>query len=229
MYVFDQFHKTFRRWKIEIVDYNIDSNWWFVIWLNSFDFIWNFWKIFAMFRWNQIMKCVDRRCNKKWVSDFSTWSMQSWCMRFLTIQFVCIYHETRRIWIVNCFSFFRIFFRFCTFYLIEWIRKNKTQSIFEIIDLLMIESKTIDLMIFDSMIVNSMSIDLLTIELIESLIEKSIKSLIKSSIETLIESLVAFEKFVVDWFVTELIEKFLIELICTHVDTSEIDSITIEK
>ena len=151
-----------------------------------------------MFRWNQIMKCIDRRYNKKWMSDFSTWSMQSWCMHFLTIQFVCIYYETRRIWIVNCFSFFRIFFRFCTFYLIEWIRKNKTQSIFEMIDLLMIELKTIDSMMFDSMIVDLMSIDSLTIELIESLTEKSIKSLIESSIKTLIESFIAFEKFAVD-------------------------------
>ena len=130
--------------------------------------------------------------------DFSTWLMQLWCMHFLTIQFVCIYYEIRRIWIVNCFSFFRFFFQFCTFYLIEWIRKNKTQSIFEMIDLLIIKLKTINLMMFNSMIVDSMSIDSLTIELIESLIEKSIESLIESSIKTLIESFVAFEEFAVD-------------------------------
>ena len=156
--------------------------------------------------------------------DFSTWSMQLWCMRFLTIQFVCIYYEIRRIWTVNCFSFFRIFFRFCTFYLIEWIRKNKTQSISKMTDLLMIESKTID-----SMMLDLISIDSLTIELIESLIEKSIESLIESSIKTLIKSFVAFEKFAVDWFAIELIEEFLTELIRTHVDTFEIDSITIKK
>ena len=175
------------------------------------------------------MKCDDRRCSKKWMSDFSTWSMRSWNMHFLIIRFVCIYYETRWIWIVNCFSFFRIFFRFYTICLIEWIRKCKTQSIFEMIDMLMIESKTINSMMFDSMTVDSMSIDLLTIELIESLIEKLIKSLIEASIEALIESFVAFEKFAVDWFAIELIEKFLIELICTHVDTSEINSIAIEK
>ena len=93
----------------------------------------------------------------------------------------------------------------------------------------MIESKTIDLMMFNSVTVNSMSIDSLTIELIESLTEKSIKSLIESSIETLIESFVAFEKFAVDWLAVELIEKFLIELIRAYADTSEIDSIMIEK
>ena len=96
-------------------------------------------------------------------------------------------------------------------------------------NLLIIESKTIDLMMFDSMTVDSMSIDSLTIELIESLTEKSVELLIESSIETLIESFVAFEKFVVDWFAIELIEKFLIKLICTYVDTSEINLITIEK
>ena len=97
------------------------------------------------------------------------------------------------------------------------------------IDLLMIESKTIDSMMFDSVTVDSMSIDSLTIELIESLIKKSIESLIESSIETLIEPFVAFEKFAVNWLATELIEKFLTELIRTHVDTSEIDSIAIKK
>ena len=144
------------------------------------------------------MKCNDRHCNKKWVLDFSTWSMRSWNMHFLTIQFVCIYYEIRWIWIVNCFSFFRIFFWFYTICLIEWIRKCKTQSIFETTDLLTIESKTIDSMMFDSMIVDLMSIDSLMIELIESLTEKSIELLIESSIETLIESFVAFKKFVVD-------------------------------
>ena len=96
-------------------------------------------------------------------------------------------------------------------------------------DLLIIKSKIINSMMFDSIIVDSMSIDSLTIELIESLTEKSIESLIESSIETLIESFVAFEKFVVDWFAIELIEKFLTELIRAYADTSEIDSITIEK
>ena len=85
----------------------------------------------------------------------------------------------------------------------------------------MIELKTIDSIMFDSVIVDSVSINSLTIELIESLTERSIKSLI--------ESFVAFEKFVVDWFATELIEKFLTELIPAHVHTSEIDSIAIEK
>ena len=174
------------------------SNWWFVIWSNSFDFIQNFRKTFLKRRWNQIMKCNDRHCNKKWMLDFSAWSMQLWNMHFLTIRFVCIYYETRWIWIVNCFSFFRIFFRFYTTCLIEWVRRCKIQSIFEMTDLLIIESKTIDSMMFDSMIVDSMSIDSLTIELIESLTEKSIESLIESSIETLIESFVAFEKFAVD-------------------------------
>ena len=84
-------------------------------------------------------------------------------------------------------------------------------------------------MMFDSMIVDLMSIDSLMIELIESLTEKSIKLLIKSSIETLIESFVAFEKFAVDWFAAELIEKFLTELIRAYADTFEIDLITIEK
>ena len=62
----------------------------------------------------------------------------------------------------------------------------------------MIESKTIDSIIFNLMTVDSVQIDSLTIELIESLIEKSIESLIESSFETLIESFVAFEKFIVD-------------------------------
>ena len=109
-------------------------------------------------------------------------------------------HLLRNTTNLNCklFFVFSKFFQFCTFYLIEWIRKNKIQSIFKIIDLLIIESKTIDSMMFDSMIVDSISIDLLTIELIESLIEKSIESLIESLIKTLIESFIAFEKFVVD-------------------------------
>ena len=93
----------------------------------------------------------------------------------------------------------------------------------------MIESKIIDLMMFDSMTVDSMLINSLTIEQIESLTEKLIKSLIESLIETLIELFVAFEKFAVDWFAIELIEKFLIELIRTHVNTFEIDSIAIKK
>ena len=50
----------------------------------------------------------------------------------------------------------------------------------------MIESKTINLIMFNLMTVNSILIDLLTIKLIELLTEK------------LIESFVAFEKFVVD-------------------------------
>ena len=62
----------------------------------------------------------------------------------------------------------------------------------------MIESKTINLIIFDLIIVNSMLIDLLTIELIKLLTEKLIESLIELSIETLIESFIAFEKFAVD-------------------------------
>ena len=96
-------------------------------------------------------------------------------------------------------------------------------------DLLIIESKTIDSMMFDSIIVDSMSIDSLTIELIESLTEKFVELLIESSIETLIESFIAFKKFAVDWFAIELIEKFLIELIRTYIDTFKIDSIVIEK
>ena len=84
-------------------------------------------------------------------------------------------------------------------------------------------------MMFDLMTVDSMSIDSLMIELIESLTEKSIELLIESLIETLIKSFIAFEKFAVNWFAVELIEKFLIELICAYVDTFEIDSITIEK
>ena len=96
-------------------------------------------------------------------------------------------------------------------------------------DLLIIESKTIDSIMFNSMIVDLMSIDLLTIELIESLTEKFVELLIESSIEALIESFVAFEKFVIDWFAIELIKKFLTELICAYADISEIDSITIEK
>ena len=79
------------------------------------------------------------------------------------------------------------------------------------------------------MTVNSISIDSLMIELIESLIKKSVELLIESSIETLIESFVAFEKFVVDWLVIELIEKFLIELIRIYADTFEINSIMIKK
>ena len=51
---------------------------------------------------------------------------------------------------------------------------------------------------FDSMIVDLMSIDSLTIELIESLIEKFVVLLIELSIEALIESFIAFEKFAVD-------------------------------
>ena len=93
----------------------------------------------------------------------------------------------------------------------------------------MIESKTIDSIMFDSMIVNSMSIDLLMIELIESLTKKFVELLIESSIETLIESFIVFKKFVVDWFAIKLIEKFLIELICTYTDTFKIDSIMIKK
>ena len=57
-------------------------------------------------------------------------------------------------------------------------------------DLLMIESKTIDSIMFNSMIINLMPIDSLTIELIELLTEKSV--------ELLIELFVAFEKFAVD-------------------------------
>ena len=84
-------------------------------------------------------------------------------------------------------------------------------------------------MMFNSMIVDSMSIDSLTIELIKSLTEKFVELLIESSIKTLIESFVAFEKFVVDWLATKLIEEFLIELIRAYADTFKIDLITIEK
>ena len=80
-------------------------NWWFVIWLNSFDFIRNFRNFFSKFWRTQITKRFNRYCNKKSMFDFSTWSMQFDFMFFQTIQFVCIYHKTRRIWIVNCFSF----------------------------------------------------------------------------------------------------------------------------
>ena len=144
------------------------------------------------------MKCNNRHYNKKWMSDFLTWLMRLWNMHFLTIRLVCIYHETRWIWIINCFLFFWIFFRFYTICLIEWIRKCKIQSIFKMTDLLMIESKTNDSMMFNLMIVDSMSIDSLMIELIKSLTEKSVELLIESSIETLIESFIAFEKFAVD-------------------------------
>ena len=83
----------------------------------------------------------------------------------------------------------------------------------------MIELKMIDLMIFDSMTKNLMQNNSMTIALI---------ALIKQLIEMLIELLIAIEKFVVERLVIELIEKFLIELICAHVNTFEIDSITIE-
>ena len=82
---------------------------------------------------------------------------------------------------------------------------------------------------FDSIIINSISIDLLIIELIELLTEKSVELLIELSIETLIELFIAFEKFAVDWFPIELIEKFLTELICAYVDIFEINSIMIKK
>ena len=45
----------------------------------------------------------------------------------------------------------------------------------------------------------------------------------------LIESLIAVKKHVVERLAVELIEEFLIELIYVHVDTSEINPITIEK
>ena len=80
-------------------------------------------------------------------------------------------------------------------------------------DLLIIESKTIDLMMFDSMIVDSMLIDSLkktdSMKTIESMM---IDLKMTDSIERLI-----------------VVEKLLIELICTYVDASEIDSIMIEK
>ena len=79
------------------------------------------------------------------------------------------------------------------------------------------------------MIVDSMSIDSLTIKLMTSLIEKFIEMLIKLLIEMLIELFIAFENFAADWFAIELIENFLIKLIYTYINISEINSITIEK
>ena len=87
------------------------------------------------------------------------------------------------------------------------------------IDLLTIELKMIDSIIFDSMTDSSMPIDSMTVELI---------ALIERLIEMLIESLIAVKEFAVERFVIELIEKYLIKLIRMHVDTSEIDLITIE-
>ena len=105
------------------------------------------------------------------------------------------------------------------FYLIDSIRKNKKQSIFEMINLLTIELKMINLIMFDLMTNNSMSINLMTIKLI---------MLIEQLIEMLIESLIVVEKITVKRFVIELIEKYLIELIRMHVDIFKINSIMIK-
>ena len=160
------------------------SNWWFVIWWNSCDFIRDSRKIFSNRWWNQIMKCIDCRCNKTWMPDFLTWSMQSWCMFFLTIQFVCICHKTQWIWNVDYFSFYRISFWFCMPYSTEWVYMNQTESISEVTDLLMIELKVIDLI--DSMkTVDSMIIDLEMIDSIERLIaaEKLLTELIRTYVD----------------------------------------------
>ena len=87
-------------------------------------------------------------------------------MRFLIIRFVCICFETSWIWIVDCFLFHRIFFRFCMFYLTEWVCMNKTQSISETNNLLIIRLKMIDLI----KAVDSMMIDLGVTDSIERLI-----------------------------------------------------------
>ena len=72
----------------------------------------------------------------------------------------------------------------------------------------------IRLMMINSKLINLIIIDMMT------LIERLIKMLI--------ELLIAVEKFVVERLVIELIEKFLTELICMHVDIFEINLIAIK-